>query len=526
MADRNYTFLFNYLKKEKIFLDRQEFLFQLESHPDYPSLLAISDTLNFLNIQNAAIPLDASKIDLLPDRFIALLQDANSQFDSTSSLYYVEKSNIEFLIKHDKKIEKLSESSLADRWANVVLIAEENSNSVLPSIRKFSLVLPWLIIITLVALTLNFKASFTVKLFLILPFVGVLLSTAALKDLLGIESSFVNDFCKITVTSDCNAVLSSNKWSIFKFLNFSDLSVIFFSSQLVGFISYLTIGNISGFFLIYQFLLYLSIPIVLLSIYYQKFVAKIWCPICLSIISVTVLEVGYIKFLLNPQSEFLWQSLYLQLVIVIFIASIWLSIKPVLLELKNLKELQLKSNRFVRNYGLFRKNLLSGEKIEIPFNQIILGNVNSKTEITLITSPFCGYCKNAHFIFEELLQKFEGKFQLRIIIYPQLGVFTEKSAELYYNLTSIFYDNGENAFRKALTNWFENKDIDRWLTAFKSTQMDETKIKLTKEIQKKWLDTNGLNYTPTIFINGYKYPGLYERESLIYFFADVLDDEF
>jgi hypothetical protein len=34
--------LINYLK-----LDKQEFIFQFNSHPNYPSALAFSDTLNF-----------------------------------------------------------------------------------------------------------------------------------------------------------------------------------------------------------------------------------------------------------------------------------------------------------------------------------------------------------------------------------------------------------------------------------------------------------------------------------------------
>jgi hypothetical protein len=35
----NYNYLFQYLEKEGIFIDKTEFLFQMQSHPDYPSLL-------------------------------------------------------------------------------------------------------------------------------------------------------------------------------------------------------------------------------------------------------------------------------------------------------------------------------------------------------------------------------------------------------------------------------------------------------------------------------------------------------
>ncbi len=41
------NFLFQYLEKEDIFIDKNEFLFQIQSHPDYLSLLSIADTLRF-----------------------------------------------------------------------------------------------------------------------------------------------------------------------------------------------------------------------------------------------------------------------------------------------------------------------------------------------------------------------------------------------------------------------------------------------------------------------------------------------
>ena len=42
-----FYYLFQYLEKDKIFIDQTEFEFQIQSHPNYPSLLAISDTLSF-----------------------------------------------------------------------------------------------------------------------------------------------------------------------------------------------------------------------------------------------------------------------------------------------------------------------------------------------------------------------------------------------------------------------------------------------------------------------------------------------
>lgn len=42
---KNYNYLSQYLEKEDIFIGKNEFLFQIQSHPNYPSLLSVADTL-------------------------------------------------------------------------------------------------------------------------------------------------------------------------------------------------------------------------------------------------------------------------------------------------------------------------------------------------------------------------------------------------------------------------------------------------------------------------------------------------
>lgn len=39
-------------------LDKEEFYFQFNSHPDYPSALALSDTLDFFRIENDAYEIE------------------------------------------------------------------------------------------------------------------------------------------------------------------------------------------------------------------------------------------------------------------------------------------------------------------------------------------------------------------------------------------------------------------------------------------------------------------------------------
>lgn len=50
---QNYNYLFQYLQAEGISIDQNEFVFQLESHPDWGTILAVNDTLDFFNVNTA-----------------------------------------------------------------------------------------------------------------------------------------------------------------------------------------------------------------------------------------------------------------------------------------------------------------------------------------------------------------------------------------------------------------------------------------------------------------------------------------
>lgn len=62
-------------------LDKEEFYFQFNSHPDYPSALALSDTLGFFRIENDAYEIEEDIWGELPDKYVAIVkQDGQSKF--------------------------------------------------------------------------------------------------------------------------------------------------------------------------------------------------------------------------------------------------------------------------------------------------------------------------------------------------------------------------------------------------------------------------------------------------------------
>src|SRR5690606_681513 len=104
--------LFQYLDAEAISLDKEEFNFQFNSHPDYPSLLALSDTLSFFNVNNGAFKISSAEIDLLPNKFLAHLKKDNADFLSfvekkESTVSYTNGIEKKYSLTKDKFVEKL-----------------------------------------------------------------------------------------------------------------------------------------------------------------------------------------------------------------------------------------------------------------------------------------------------------------------------------------------------------------------------------------------------------------------------------
>ena len=519
--NENLFYLFQYLEKEEVPIDKSEFLFQVQSHPDYPTLLAISDTLSFFSIDNIAAHIDFSEIEVLPDRFIAILKDDNGKNEP----YFIERKDTLYLAHKGKKPVEYVLELLQQRWAGIVLLAEKPDEIETGSKNKYSLLLPSLALILLGILFCVAGQSLMTKLFVIFPIVGILFSIATLKDLFGTKSELITRFCNISATTSCETILNSDKWRLFKYLNFSSLSIVFFASQFVSLFLFILIRNSSDFFIIQKELLFCSIPIIALSLYYQKVVEKKWCPICLAIIFTLLIELLYIEIFLENRFAISVQSILIFLFIFVTISFIWSILKQILTKQNELEDKYFKANRFTLNYKIFKIVLLSKTRIDILQSPIQLGNLNSKVEITIITNPFCGYCKDADLLLAKILKLHGENLKINVLMGVDIEQQVDDKKLLFRSLMAIYLEKGQNSYSEALTNWFENKNIGEWLQKYKMN-IDIEKIDELYYKQYIWCQNNHFQLTPTLFINGYQFPKVYDRTNLEYFVNELIEDDF
>jgi len=520
--DQDFTHLFDYLQKEQITIDKAEFEFQIKSHPDYPSLLAISDTLSFFSIDNLATRLGSNQIDLLPERFMVLLMEKPSD----TELNFVEKKGENYTVTKEKRTELISKQELVDRWAGIVLLAEKKDTEdiIKDNKKNYNRLLSVFVLVAFLAVLFYSSQDLKTNLFFIFPVLGILFSIGALKELFDNKSKIISSFCNITSSTSCTEVVGSAKWKIFEIINFSDLSIVFFASQFLGLFCFILEGKPEVYFSIQKIMLIAATPILFLSIYYQKIVEKKWCPICLMISCNIILEFVYLFVFQKNNISVSYSSVILFGFIYLVMLFVWNSLKKLFVKQKELKEELSKSFRFERNYDVFKNSLFAKEKAQLPESPIILGNRESTTKITVISNPYCSHCKGAHEVIETILEKYNNDVQIQVILKTNLKSESEDSQKLFRSLMKIYQQDGEAAFKRALKNWFEIKNTDQWFDLFPANNSLEFDAIFGS--QYKWCEENDYNFTPAIFINGYEYPKMYDRKNLQFFVNDLIEEEF
>ena len=519
--------VFEYMKREDIGFDQKEFLFQVQSHPDYPTLLSIADTLSFLKVRSGALAVDASEIELLPEAFMAQLDHHDTERNKSKELYYVYQQEGGYRMYVEGEYVDVSREVLEERWGGAVLLIEPEPGIEAPK-KKSGRVLSFLgglLVVVLGYSLYGFAERMSDLLFVLLPIVGILLSMAALKDLFGADSNFVKKFCSFSVEDSCSNVVTSKKWKVFEYVNFSDLAIVFFSTQFLSFIILLLTGNIESYFGIQKALMVASVPVLGLSIYYQKFIENTWCPICLSIGGLVVLETGYLFYFSGLSFNVNMSALSLFAVVGLFMVVAWGILKKLLSEQKSLKEFQFKATRFIKNYENFRSRIIANPKKSSYHSPLVLGNPDAQTVITAITSPFCSTCQEVHQILDRILEAHGDRVRVEVVVKTAIEVDEPIVQDFMLTLMGNYVERGPKAFQEALHDWImdPSQDVYDWIDKYE-VEYDRTQLEVIYVDMNTWCIENDINFTPFLMVNNYIYPTTYDYDQLDYLILDVIED--
>lgn len=485
------------------------------SHPNYPSIFAITDSLNLLSIENIAVKIPKEQFIDLPENFLAIFNN---------HIAFVTKKTASIIIETEgTKKQKLSFNEFLTGWNEVVIAIEPNVNTIVKKEKKnlnwFVYILP---ILALITVSLTFRNyNFNSIALLATSVIGLILSVFIVQEKLGIKNEIASRFCDINPSASCNSVIKSKKSEINKWISFSDLPLLFFSISSVSILIQPEFSSkIVGFISLF------AIPAIVYSVWLQKFEIKKWCVLCLAVSVVIILQSAV--FSLGNVTWFNYSVLdfYYFIVSTVLFSSLWFFAKPILENKVKLENEVTELNKFKRNFSLFQflsKNIDEYDDFE-KLTGITFGNKNAATQITLILSPSCGHCHTAFTEAYELFQKFSGKLYLNILfnINPENNDNPYKT--VVENLLAINEDNPEKA-KDAIIDWHINRlGLENWKRKW---TVETPHLLVNKQLQNQyyWCLKNDFNYTPVKIVNDKLFPEEYRIKELKYFMNNFSEEE-
>ncbi|KFF07184.1 vitamin K epoxide reductase family protein [Flavobacterium reichenbachii] len=493
---------------------KNEFKDLFLSHPNYPSLFAITDSFDLLSIENAAVRVSKEQIVDLPSNFLAYFKD---------ELILVERAKNFVRINTVKNAsQKLSYENFLLDWNGVIVAIEPNNVVARENLKVeynwLKYFLP-LLLLTGLSFFYNTYSLFSI-IFLLTSIIGLVISFFIVQEKLGVKNSVILKLCNLSSNSSCDSVINFNEENESRWVNFSDLPLLFFSSSVIALL--VQPFNSSVFI---GFLSLLSIPILVGSIWIQKFEIQKWCVMCLVvsflIFSQSVIWFSSDLFTLTFNIEAIFPFLFS---FILFIP-IWAVIKSMLKNSLNSENSLKELKKFKRNYSLL--NFLSKK---VPHTKgfedlrgLTFGNKSAAVKLSIVISPSCAHC---HKTFQEafdLVLRFPDKIFLNVLfnINPENNDNPYK-AVVERLLTINRATPGKTV--EAISDWYiKRMGLKKWL---KKWHVDSVSMMINQEIQKQyeWCSKNNFNYTPVKIVNERLFPNEYELNELKYFLNDFIED--
>lgn len=432
-----------YLKETNYSSKLKDFENAFYSHPNYPSLLAITDSLTHLEIENIAANVPFIHIDQLPDSFITFLKIKKEDY------YLIKKNGINFSIENEKEEKQnLSIEELEKCWTGVILVIEENEEKPIKyTLEKSNFIVSFLLIITsLVSVYFN-ELNTTQTIFLIILVIGIYISIEILKTYFKENKQNESKFCSLNEKFSCNSIINSKNYAFSNYVEFVDLPIVFFStaffSQILGFNSFYFFGFAS----------LISFPFILYSIYLQKFVLKKWCLLCL-LIAFLMIGLAILFIFKNEYLTFRNQHLFSILILTISFSKAWFFIKKQLLEAKSNFYKLNNLLRFKRKEDVFTNiSKPIANKVEFEsLEKIVIGNESAKNTITLFLSPSCPHCHTAYKNAIELYKKYEEQLKIELCFNLNINNTDNPYLIVYKTILSL-YNTQNKQYQIALEDW-------------------------------------------------------------------------
>lgn len=508
----------------------------LQNHPDWPSLLSISDTLSKWQVPNAAGKINPMQLDELPTPF---LTNSNKYDAPIAIVTQVTDAGVQVLQDNYTKAVTLKKEEFLKHWDGFYMIAEPGSASGEPGFENnrkkviwktaLAVLTPGIILILSflsvrkLAGAFHLSEALTTGFYLqyVLLMAGVIVSSLLVWYEIDRTNPVLKKVCTGMSKGNCSAILNSRHAKLFHLISWSEIGAFFFAGGLLTLLS--GRGHVTEGVTLIAWLSILAVPYTLFSIYYQWQVARQWCVLCLAIQAILVLGAlnAVLHGLLLPLSALSVSFVIQALLLYLLPALVWYIIKPYILELQAGISSKRQYLRTKFNIDIFSTLLSKQRSISHPIEGlgIDLGNPAAPHTLVKVCSTHCGPCSKAHPKIEKLLHENPG---LNVkIIFAGSGSEYDPSTKPISHLLAIDAQGDKAITKRALNDWYlsNDKNYDHFAARY-PVQGELQKQKDRISAMYNWCKQMKITQTPTYFINGYELPDVYDIEDLQYFLLE------
>lgn len=518
--------VYDWIKSLGVKISPSYFKETLRSHPDYPSLLAVKETLTGLGIENIAMVVDKDKLDEVPTPFLAHTLAEGEEVLLVTDKQKLLKAHPDFIAKWDGIVFVAEAGAKVTIKKNDQFLTEDRSRrlyitAALASVTGFS------------AAALATGFSFQLLGLLITCLAGLYVSYLIIQRELGISNNITEKLCG-GGRSDCNKVIHSSNSILFGSIKWSDIGLIYFASYTL----YLTISlfnNAAGAAMVILSLLsLLSVPVILLSLFFQKFVLKQWCTLCLLlagllVVQAALLSLNIVSLNFRPTT---WHSPVLFMFLFVATGSTWIGlVKGSLTKNIELEKRLWPLLRFRRDPNIF--SMLMDKKRAIDHRpwetDLQLGNPQAGLQIIAACGPYCSPCGEAHEYLDELLDIYGDRIGItvRFIIDKHTAEVTRDTISHILSVhegyrTSLPAGECRDRTRKLIHEWYELTNAAQFKERYPLPHPASGPPDL--EQLELWTNNSNVIFTPTFFINGKSLPSPYRAADLHSIVGSLLNE--
>ncbi|WP_270087397.1 vitamin K epoxide reductase family protein [Sphingobacterium sp. SYP-B4668] len=505
----------------------------IEGHVESPSMLSIKDILFEYGIDAVAIRKSNYSYEDFETPFICSFQQQDWSKPAFTVVIANEDDKISYLDPIGNTVKTIALTDFEAMDKEIILLldtqqkkeelnyrqnqSKERSQNIIAQIPIYAFILVLLSSLGFMLLRAD-SLHWITPFFLISSTIGLLISLLLVWHEVDAHNPFIKEVCGGHGRKmNCDAVLSSSgatflgiSWAVWGFAYFAAffLTIVLFSLEF----------SYSSLWSVFSVAAIMYLPF---SLYYQYRVVKQWCPLCLLVLSVLLVNAAVSIYTLSTSGSifFDWPSvLHIGVIGLIFLLLTYYAI-PILKQARESKSYAKRWKKLRYNRDIFQALLTKSEKITVSTEGlgIVIGNPNASTEIVKVCNPYCGPCAKAH---PELEHIIKNNTDLKIrIIFTASGENDDIRTAPVQHLLAIQEKEGERIAQQALDDWYLSEQKDYEVFAKKYPMNGELKLQKNKiDAMYDWCNEMKIRATPTIYINGYELPDSYRISELKNFF--------